>query len=55
MTTEEMEVEGWHGRAPLVLVLDSGTALYPSQDDEGNGPGCLFGLTKEGRPIAFYG
>lgn len=29
-------------RSCIVLVLDSGTRLFPSADDEGNGPGALF-------------
>ena len=29
-------------RSCVVLVLDDGNTLLPSQDDEGNGPGVLF-------------
>jgi len=29
----------------LVLILDSGTALFISQDDEGNGPGAIYWST----------
>ena len=29
----------------LVLVLDSGTALFISEDDEGNGPGAIYWST----------
>jgi hypothetical protein len=47
MRPAEAKREGWdlrwaHG-APPVLVLDDGQVIYPSQDDEGNGPGALFG------------
>ena len=42
MTASEMEAEGWD-RPPTVLVLDDGSRLYPSRDDEGNGPGTIFG------------
>lgn len=54
MTKAEMEREGWDDyRGPAtVLVLDNGTILYPSMDEEGNGPGALFGATKDGE--AFY-
>lgn len=56
MTRQELEAEGWtedrHG-ARIALVLDNGTVLYPSRDDEGNGPGALFGVTKDGKTIAF--
>jgi hypothetical protein len=34
------DVLHWSLRPP-VLVLDSGLALYPAQDPEGNGPGAL--------------
>lgn len=41
MEDENLGTLGWD-RAPVVIVLDDGTSLYPSQDDEGNGPGALF-------------
>ena len=49
MTKAEAEREGWNGR-PLVLILDDddGTMIFPSRDDEGNGPGALFGSDKDG-------
>lgn len=48
MTQAEAEREGWeirgrHG-APVVVQLSNGALLYPSRDDEGNGPGALFGF-----------
>jgi hypothetical protein len=50
MTKEEMEAEGWddHRGAPTVLELDDGSIMYPSMDDEGNGPGALFGRRADG-------
>ncbi|HRZ18686.1 MAG TPA: hypothetical protein P5136_01400 [Methanofastidiosum sp.] len=49
MTKEEMDAEGWYGdRPPSVIELADGTKLYPSRDSEGNGPGCLFGVTPKG-------
>lgn len=45
MTAEEARLEGW-GDSPhqaMVIELDDGSKLYPSQDPEGNGPGALFG------------
>lgn len=50
MRPEEAKREGWsldpdYG-APPVLVLDDGQVLYPSQDDEGNAPGALFGVCR---------
>ena len=46
MSAREIEAEGWplDETAP-VLVLDDGTILFPSRDEEGNGPGALFGAT----------
>jgi hypothetical protein len=48
MTTSEMNREGWYGYPPPVIELSNGTLLYPSQDDEGNSPGALFGLGSDG-------
>ena len=42
MTDEETEEQGWSRKA-VVLELDDGTTIFPSHDDEGNGPGALFG------------
>ena len=38
---EAEESLGWD-RCGLVIELDNGLELIPSQDDEGNGPGALF-------------
>lgn len=56
MTKAEADRESWfitgrHG-APLVLVLSTGAILYPSRDEEGNGPGALFGAY-QGQGISF--
>ena len=53
LTADEMESEGWDptGRfnpVGMVVVLDDGTKLYPSRDEEGNGPGVFFGFTQDG-------
>ena len=46
MSTRELEAEGWPPDETVpVLVLDDGTILFPSRDEEGNGPGALFGAT----------
>ena len=50
MTKKEMENESWD-YGTIVIILDNGTRLYPSMDDEGNGPGALFGTTSEGKEI----
>lgn len=49
MNTADLEELDWY-RASLVITLDDGTSIYPSQDDEGNGPGSLF-TTDEKLPI----
>lgn len=41
LTRTEAEEMGWHARS-VALILSDGTAIFPSQDGEGNGPGALF-------------
>jgi len=41
LSDEEMEEMGWDQKC-VVIELDDGNLIYPSQDDEGNGPGALF-------------
>ena len=56
MTNEEREVEGW-GDDPqptFALELDSGTVLYPSRDEEGNGGGALFGIEPKWNGESFF-
>ena len=46
MSARELEAEGWPPDQTVpVLVLDNGAILFPSRDEEGNGPGALFGAT----------
>lgn len=55
MTREEMNKEGWRkNEIPMVLVLSTGTILYPSQDTEGNDAGALFGVTSDGISFGVY-
>lgn len=55
MTANEMESEGWQkNEIPMVLVLSSGTILYPSMDTEGNDAGALFGKTSDGISFGVY-
>jgi len=43
LSLEESEKKfGWGGARCIVVHLDDGNLIYPSQDDEGNGPGALF-------------
>jgi hypothetical protein len=50
MGKAELEAEGWDDTGTaVVIVLDDGTKLYASRDDEGNGAGALFGTDKKGK------
>ena len=40
MSDDEQEDMGWYNKA-IVIQLDNGIALFPTRDDEGNGPGAL--------------
>jgi hypothetical protein len=47
MTDEEMVEQGWEGMSPPIAIeLGDGTLIIPSSDEEGNGPGALFGYKK---------
>jgi hypothetical protein len=50
MSTAELAAEGWppHQSVPAII-LDDGTVLYPSRDEEGNGPGAVFGMSSRGQ------
>lgn len=48
MTKKEMKAEDWDGPPCIALELDNGSILYPSRDEEGNGPGAMFGTGKDG-------
>ena len=45
LSDEEMNALDWSQKS-LVIQFDDGSVIYPSQDDEGNGPGALFGQNK---------
>ena len=47
MTMSEQAATGWDGDRAIILELDDGTLVYPSRDDEGNGPGALFTTDKK--------
>jgi hypothetical protein len=52
MTDSELKNEGWatdHHGVPAIIVLDNGDRIYASRDDEGNGPGALFGMDAKGK------
>lgn len=52
MTVEMARRHGWWTRT-TVLELDDGTLLYASADDEGSGPGALFGVSQDGWSFAY--
>ena len=52
MTNEEVKDMGWY-RKNIVLVLDDGTMLFPSSDDEGNDVGSIFGISRGGVDLTF--
>lgn len=54
MTRSELDREGWTNtyKTATALVFGNGTVIYASRDDEGNGPGMLFGLDGDG--TGFY-
>jgi len=51
ITPAECDTQGWDWDVAgecLVIVLDNGHKLYPSADEEGDGPGALFGEDERG-------
>ena len=55
MSARELEAEGWPPDQTVpVLVLDNGAILFPSRDEEGNGPGALFGATARKRGFRVF-
>jgi len=56
ITQGEVDREGWSdwGRLNVpVIVLDDGAILFPSRDEEGNGPGEIFGF-KDGEGLFLF-
>lgn len=54
MTEDELQIECWDESAhdfPVVIVFEDGSKIYASADPEGNGPGCIFGITKDNESI----
>jgi hypothetical protein len=48
LTKKEIKAEGWDGTT-MAIVLSDGTLLYASRDEEGNGPGQIFGKAPDGK------
>ena len=51
LTDVEMAYQGWEYGGTTALVFDDGTIIFASCDDEGNGPGRMFGTTPDGKDI----
>jgi len=49
LSLEESNELGWGTRC-VVIQLDDGNLIYPSSDDEGNGPGSWF-TNNESNPV----
>jgi len=45
LTSEEQENLAWYHKC-VVITLEDGTLIFPSQDDEGNDAGALYYQTK---------
>jgi len=45
MTDKEAENNYWYSK-PICMLLDDGTWIFPSSDDEGNNGGALFTTSK---------
>ncbi len=57
MTPSEIQSTGWEvGRwqRPVALVLSTGAILFASRDDEGNGPGSMWGRKPNGETVTFF-
>jgi hypothetical protein len=56
MTDAEVASEAWddHPGHHTAIELDDGTVLYASRDDEGNGPGTMFGKLATGETIYVF-
>jgi hypothetical protein len=49
LTQKELTKQCWdHGDRCMALEFEDGTLVYASQDEEGNGPGSLFGNDPKG-------
>ena len=54
MTKAELKREGWEEEECMCIELEGGSILYPSRDEEGNGPGALFGFVDK-KTIMLWG
>lgn len=55
MTEQEMIAEGWdYGTPPTVIRFNDGSKVFASRDEEGNGPGAMFGQLPNGDQVYVY-
>jgi len=56
LSKDIIEAEGWEDTpyTCIGLLLDDGNIIYPSQDEEGNGPGALFGKDVKNNVSIFF-
>ena len=55
MTPAELEANYWYPDSNAVVIeLTDGCLLYPTRDEEGNGPGALFAQTADGQVFTLY-
>jgi len=52
LSESEVDGMGWTSGC-LVIQFDDQSIIFASQDDEGNGPGALFGQTPDGNSLTF--
>ena len=53
MTVKELREQMWDDRDQVTaIVLSNGVTLFASRDEEGNGAGCIFGKTKDGKQFS---
>ena len=54
LSDKEANEMGWYSR-PVVIQLDDGNIVFPSQDEEGNDGGALFTNNKENSILPVLG
>lgn len=52
LSKKEAEGMGWYRRS-VVMVLDDGTLIFSSKDDEGSDAGAMFGNGPNGEELTF--
>ena len=56
LTKKEMAEEGWADDKPATAIeFEDGSIVYGARDEEGNGPGELFGVESDGVTFMLIG